>query len=99
MDEVSIKEEARQSTGSKELDRVLGGGGKWLYSKRRRSRHWQIHPDTKICEALGRESTKVLYASGEESVQQIKMRANRLGVVTANLHLVANQPRYDTGPC
>lgn len=91
LDEVSIKEEGRQSTGLNELDRVLGGGvvkGSLILI----GGDPGIGKSTlilQICEALGKDNNKVLYASGEESVQQIKMRANRLGVTTSNLHLVA----------
>ena len=41
-----------------------------------------------ICEYLGKEHT-ILYVSGEESVRQIKLRADRLGVKTPNLYLLA----------
>ncbi|MFY9278344.1 MAG: DNA repair protein RadA [Caldicoprobacterales bacterium] len=91
LEEVSTREEARQSTGLEELNRVLGGGvvsGSLILI----GGDPGIGKSTlilQICEALGRDDNKVLYASGEESVQQIKMRANRLGVTSPNLHLVA----------
>ncbi|MBQ7935211.1 MAG: DNA repair protein RadA, partial [Clostridia bacterium] len=39
-----------------------------------------------ICKYLGQDK-KVLYVSGEESMGQIKMRAERLGVTSENLYL------------
>ena len=41
-----------------------------------------------ICEYLGRDKY-VLYVSGEESANQIKLRANRLGVFTDNLAILS----------
>lgn len=41
-----------------------------------------------ICSYFGREHT-ILYVSGEESVRQVKLRADRLGVVTPNLYLLS----------
>ena len=67
LDEVSTKEEARQSTGLKELDRVLGGGvvtGSLVLI----GGDPGIGKSTlilQICEALGPENNKCLYASGE----------------------------------
>lgn len=91
LEQVSVRAEARQSTGLNELDRVLGGGvvsGSLILI----GGDPGIGKSTlilQVCESLGKENNKVLYVSGEESVRQIKMRANRLGVETPNLHLVA----------
>lgn len=41
-----------------------------------------------ICEHMGEDHT-ILYVSGEESVRQIKLRAQRLGVKNENLYLLA----------
>ena len=41
------------------------------------------------CAALAEEGLKVLYVSGEESPQQIKLRAARLGTAPANLYILA----------
>ncbi len=63
-----------------------------------------------ICEALGNQNKQVMYISGEESVSQIKLRADRLNVSTANLTLLAetnmtqisqtinNRSLYDLSP-
>ena len=42
-----------------------------------------------ICEAVGQSGKKILYVSGEESAQQIKLRANRLNITTKNLLLLS----------
>ena len=91
LDQISFEDEDRISTGIGELDRVLGGGVI-------RGSLSLIGGDPgigkstlilQICEYLGNEGGKILYVSGEESPRQIKMRANRLGVQSPNLHLVA----------
>ncbi|MBD3791621.1 MAG: DNA repair protein RadA [Campylobacterales bacterium] len=81
----------RSTSGSKELDLVLGGG---------------IVPGSltliggspgigkstlllKIAGNLANRGTKVLYVSGEESAGQIKLRANRLGANHSNLYLLS----------
>lgn len=82
-------EEERISTGIKEFDRVLGGGiviGSLVLI----SGDPGIGKSTillQICQHLG-QSKKVLYVSGEESANQIKLRANRLGVTTGNLYIL-----------
>ncbi len=82
--------EKRISTGIKEFDRVLGGGiveGSLVLL----SGDPGIGKSTillQICEHLGK-SKHVLYVSGEESANQIKLRANRLGVTTDNLALLS----------
>ena len=82
--------EKRISTGNKEFDRVLGGGivmGSLVLI----SGDPGIGKSTillQICQHLG-QKLKVLYVSGEESANQIKMRANRLGVTTDNLFILS----------
>lgn len=81
--------ERRISTGNNEFDRVLGGGiviGSLVLL----SGDPGIGKSTillQICQHLG-EKRKILYVSGEESANQIKMRANRLGVTTDNLYIL-----------
>lgn len=82
--------EVRYGTGLKELDRVLGGGlvkGSLVLLGGEPG----IGKSTmllQICQTMGEDHT-ILYVSGEESVRQIKLRADRLGVNSENLYLLA----------
>lgn len=82
--------EIRYATGLNELDRVLGGGlvkGSLVLLGGEPG----IGKSTlllQICQHLG-EGHTILYVSGEESVRQIKLRAERLGVNSENLYLLA----------
>lgn len=88
--EVSTQDEVRYHTGIGELDRVLGGGvvkGSLVLL----CGDPGIGKSTlllQICHYLG-EKRRVLYVTGEESVRQIKIRAQRLGVSSPNLYLLA----------
>ena len=77
------------STHMKELDRVLGGGivpGSlhWLAASGYRKID-SAFAGVSICKA---DKRKVLYISGEESLKQIKIRANRIGEFADNLFLL-----------
>jgi len=88
--EVETGGETRFSTGMGELDRVLGGGGV-RGSLVLVGGAPGIGKSTlllQICAYLG-EKLKILYVSGEESEQQIKMRANRLAVDSQNLYVLS----------
>lgn len=88
--DVSDDIEKRMLTGIKEFDRVLGGGIV-LGSLVLIGGDPGIGKSTillQICAFLGK-TKKILYVSGEESVSQIKLRANRLNVHTENLYLLA----------
>lgn len=82
--------EHRYMTGLSEFDRVLGGGivkGSLVLL----SGDPGIGKSTillQVCQYLGQE-LKILYVSGEESAHQIKLRADRLGVDTDNLFVMA----------
>lgn len=85
----------RVTTGIPELDRVLGGGlvaGMLVLV----GGDPGIGKSTLLLQALdgiirraSRKDDRVLYVSGEESPQQIKLRADRLGVDGRRLHLLA----------
>lgn len=83
--------EIRYSTGLSELDRVLGGGlvkGSLVLLGGEPG----IGKSTillQICKTLCMNKS-VLYVSGEESMRQIKMRAERLGVSSENLYLLSH---------
>ncbi len=91
--DVEVKESNRIKTGISELDRVLGGGivlgsvvliggdpgvGKSTIS-------------LQISHQLVRQGETVLYVSGEESVSQTKLRANRLGRLDEGSLYIVNQ--------
>ncbi len=89
--DVDTSEEARIGTGMKELDRVLGGGivkGSLTLV----GGDPGIGKSTillQVCRNLTVKEHKVLYASGEESLQQIKLRAQRLGGFTKDMLLLS----------
>ncbi|MDP2939592.1 MAG: DNA repair protein RadA [Candidatus Omnitrophota bacterium] len=93
LSEVNIKEDHRLKIGIEELDRVLGGGivpgsviliggdpgiGKSTLSLQASS-------------LLSLGGYKVLYISGEESVKQTKLRADRLGTKPKDNFYIVNQ--------
>lgn len=90
LSEVSIREEERMTTHMTELDRVLGGGivpGSLTLV----GGDPGIGKSTlllQVCRHMAADGRKVLYISGEESLRQIKIRANRLGEFSDNLSLL-----------
>lgn len=89
-DITSTKKE-RYSTGSKEMDRVLGGGII-------KSSLVLVGGDPgigkstlllQVADYVSKHNLKVLYVSGEESGEQIKIRADRLGVSDGELYILA----------
>ena len=77
---------ARNSTGFEELDRVLGGG-LVKGSLTLLGGEPGIGKSTlilQICDKIKGDG-KVLYVSGEESAEQIKIRADRLGIDNENI--------------
>lgn len=79
LEEITDGNEKRSDTGNNELNRVLGGGlvdGSIILVGGEPG----IGKSTLMLQvALQIKNKKVLYISGEESDQQIKMRANRIG--------------------
>ncbi|MDR2044452.1 MAG: DNA repair protein RadA [Clostridium sp.] len=81
LSEVTVRKEDRILTGNREFDRVLGGGIV-------QSSLTLVGGDPgigkstlllQICRLLAQRGQKILYISGEESLVQIKMRADRIG--------------------
>lgn len=88
--EIDIESEVRYHTGLEEFDRVLGGG-LVKGSINLLSGDPGIGKSTlllQICEYIGQEHS-ILYVSGEESVRQLKLRAQRLGVESENLYIIS----------
>ncbi len=82
---------SRISTKMEELDRVLGGGIA-IGSVILLGGDPGIGKSTVLLQTLNQlaQSNKVLYITGEESIQQVALRANRLGITNnTNLRLMA----------
>ncbi len=91
INEVTAKDEERITTGFSELDRVLGGGvvpgGLVLVGG-----DPGIGKSTlllQVCQNMANSGLNVLYISGEESLKQIRLRANRMGDFNDNLKLLS----------
>lgn len=88
--EISLEEENKTSTGMKELDRVLGGGvvsGSLTLV----GGDPGIGKSTlllQLCRLMGNAGRKILYISGEESLKQIKLRAERIGDFSDTVELM-----------
>lgn len=84
LEEIVVGQEVRTSTGDQELNRVLGGGivpGSLVLIGGEPG----IGKSTLMLQiGLALKKMKVLYISGEESEQQIKMRAQRLAIPNSN---------------
>ena len=90
LSDVVIRKEDRLATGMGELDRVLGGGivqGSLTLV----GGDPGIGKSTlllQVCRTLSSVGRKVLYISGEESLTQIRMRADRIGDFSRNMTLL-----------
>lgn len=88
--EVDLREDERMTTHIVELDRVLGGGivpGSLTLV----GGDPGIGKSTlllQVCRHMAADGQKILYISGEESLRQIKLRANRIGEFSDNLRLL-----------
>lgn len=88
INEINLKKAPRTTTGLSELDRVLGGGlveGSVTLI----GGDPGIGKSTILIQALASmENLRSLYVTGEESLQQVSMRANRLELNTGSLRLL-----------
>lgn len=90
INKVSLPQQTRTVTGISEFDRVMGGGiveGSVTLI----SGEPGIGKSTLLLQVCGclSKGGKLLYVSGEESMGQLKMRAERLGVANDNLLVLA----------
>jgi DNA repair protein RadA/Sms len=86
--DVDVTDTQRIPTGLRELDRVLGGGvvpGMVALLGGEPG----IGKSTLLLQWAATATGTVLYASGEESERQIKLRAQRLGAENPGIHLLA----------
>ncbi len=90
--DVTTEEELRITSGYEELDRVLGGGivrGSLVLV----GGDPGIGKSTlllQMCRKLDENENSILYVSGEESLKQIKMRADRLGKFNGKMKLLCD---------
>lgn len=90
LSEISLEALPRFSTGFKEFDRVLGGGvvpGSAILI----GGNPGAGKSTLLLQTMCRLATemKTLYVTGEESLQQVAMRAHRLGLPTTELNMLS----------
>ena len=91
LNKINVNKDERVKTSIKELDRVLGGGivpGSLILI----GGDPGIGKSTlllQISKQIQSSINKVLYISGEESVKQIKLRANRLNVNENNIYILS----------
>ena len=89
--DVTTDDHARVSSGMKEFDRVLGGGivpGSLILI----GGDPGIGKSTillQVCKYLSEHGNRVLYISGEESLKQIRLRADRLGDFAGDVRMAA----------
>lgn len=90
LDSVVLDDEIRTSAGIMELDRVLGGGivagSVVLIGGEPGAGKSTLL--LQMCGTIKENTGTVMYVSGEESARQIKLRADRLGIRSANIQII-----------
>ena len=97
LSQVEMREVSRSTTANMELDRVLGGGivpGALILIGGEPG----IGKSTLVLQMAMQLPQRVLYMSGEESVQQIKLRADRISRATADNVMVVSDTQLDRLP-
>ncbi len=91
LSKIETREDTRTVTGIEEFDRVLGGGivNSSLVLVGGDPGIGKSTLLLQVCRVLVEKGLNVLYISGEESLRQIKMRADRLGKFSRELMLLA----------
>jgi len=98
---ISVGESDRIKTGINEMDRVLGGGivrGSLILV----GGDPGIGKSTlllQMCKSLSDKDKKILYVSGEESLKQIKLRADRLGKFNNDISLLCDTDLENIEAC
>lgn len=90
LSDISLEELPRFSTGFKEFDRVLGGGvvpGSAILIGGNPGAGKSTLLLQTMCKLASQ--MKTLYVTGEESLQQVAMRAHRLGLPTEHLQMLS----------
>jgi DNA repair protein RadA/Sms len=90
LDQIALREQPRINTGSAELDRVLGGGlvsGSAVLIGGNPGAGKSTLLLQLLCKLANEQSC--LYVTGEESLQQVAMRARRLGLPTDKLQTLS----------
>ncbi len=90
MDQISLTEQPRIASGYQELDRVLGGGivpGSAILIGGSPGAGKSTLLLQVMCHLA--QTMPTLYVTGEESLQQVAMRANRLGLPTDKLKMLS----------
>lgn len=103
LSEIGHKSYKRHQTGIEEFDRVLGGGlvpGTLCLVGGEPG----VGKSTLLLSLIGKISEakvfeSILYASGEESVEQIGSRAKRLGIKSERIHLINETKLEDITAC
>lgn len=90
LSQIELKEDVRTKTGLEEFDRVLGGGivNSSLVLVGGDPGIGKSTLLLQVCRILASKGLNILYVSGEESLRQIKMRAERLGSFSGELFLL-----------
>lgn len=90
LDHINLKEQSRFTSGIGEFDRVLGGGlvpGSAILIGGSPGAGKSTLLLQTMCYLAG--TMPALYITGEESLQQVAMRATRLGIKTNNLQMLS----------